>query len=66
VLVLFTYDLQSSFFSFRREGLSLEGLSFRERKFDMRKSLGVRALGGRLGGRERRSSLGGELISDLK
>jgi len=36
VLVLFTRDLQSSFFSFRREGLDFEGLSIRERKFDLR------------------------------
>ena len=46
---------QSSFFSFRREDLDLEGLSLGERKFDLRESLG-----GRLG------SLGRELIRDLK
>jgi len=39
VLVFFIWDLQSSFFSFRREGLDLEGLSLRERKFDLRESL---------------------------
>jgi len=39
VLGLFTRDLQSSFFSFRREGLDLEGLSLIERKFDLRESL---------------------------
>jgi len=54
VLVLFTLDLQSSFFSFRREGLNLESLSFRERKFDLRERLDVKALGGRLGGLGRR------------
>ena len=37
VLVLFTIDLQLSFFSFRR-GLDHEGLSFKERKVDLRKS----------------------------
>ena len=36
VLVLFTRDLQSSFISFRREGLDPEGISIRERKFDLR------------------------------
>jgi len=41
VLVLFTQDLQLSFFSFRREGLDLEGLSLRERKFDLRKNLSL-------------------------
>ena len=50
---LLTRDLQSSFFSFRREGVDLEGLSLRERKFDLRESLSVRAFGGRLSGRER-------------
>jgi len=35
-LDLFTWVLQSSFFSLRREGLDLEGLSLRERKFDLR------------------------------
>ena len=39
VLDLFTQDLQSAFFSFRREGLDLEGLSLRERKFDLRRVL---------------------------
>ena len=48
MLVLFPRDLQSSFFSFRREGLNLEGLSLRERKFDFRESLSLgRSLGGR-------------------
>jgi len=42
VLVLFTLDLESSFFSFKREGLDLKGLSLRERKFDLRESLGGR------------------------
>ena len=42
MLVLFTQDLQSSFFSFREEGLDLEGLSLRERKFDLRESLNGR------------------------
>jgi len=37
------------FFSFRREGLYVEGLSLRERKFDLRGSLDGRH-GGRLGG----------------
>ena len=46
VLGIFTRDLQSSFFSFRRKGLDLTGLSLRERKFDLRESLG-----GRLGRR---------------
>jgi len=59
VFGLFTWDVQSSFFSFRREGLSLKG-----RKFNLRESLVMRAPGGRLGGRERRSLLGGELIRD--
>jgi len=39
VLILFTRYLQSSFFSFRREGVDLEGLSLRERKFDLRESI---------------------------
>ena len=52
MLDLFTQDLQSAFFSFRREGLDLEGLSLGERKFDLRESLDGR-LGslGRLGRR---------------
>jgi len=37
VLVLF----RSSFFSFRRGGLDLEGLSLRERKLDLRESLSL-------------------------
>jgi len=41
MLFLFTQDLQSSFFSFKREGLNLEGLSLRERKFDLRESLSL-------------------------
>jgi len=60
VLGLFTRDLEYSFFSFRREGLHLEGLYLRERKFNLRERLDVKALGGRLGG------LGGELITDLR
>jgi len=48
VLGLFTRDLQFSLFSFRRECLDLEGLSLRERKFDLRESLGERALVGDL------------------
>ena len=39
VLVLFTQNLQSSFFSFRGEDLNLEGLSVRDRKFDLEESL---------------------------
>ena len=52
MLGLFTRDLQSSLFSFRRQGLDLEGLSLRERKFELRESLDGR-LGnlGRLGRR---------------
>jgi len=49
VLVLFTWNLQSSFFSFRREGFGLEGFSLRDRKFDLRESLD-----GRLDSLERR------------
>ena len=41
MLVLFTLDLQLSFFSFEREGLNLEGLSLKERKFDLRESLSL-------------------------
>jgi len=41
VLVLFTRELQLSFFFFIREGLSLECLSLRERKFDLRASLSL-------------------------
>ena len=48
MLVFFIRNLQSSFFSFRRDGLNLERLSLREEKFDLRESLG-----GRLGGLER-------------
>jgi len=54
VLGLFTQDLQSSFFSLKRKSLDLEGLSLRERKFDLRERLDVKALGGRLGGFRRR------------
>jgi len=54
VLGLFIQNLQSSFFSFRREGLDPESLSLRERKFNLRERLDVKALGGRLGGLERR------------
>jgi len=39
VLALFTRDLQTSFLSFRREGIDHERLSIRERKFDLRASL---------------------------
>ena len=49
MLGLFTQDLQSSFFSFRGEGLDLEGLYLRERKFGLRESLD-----GRLGSLGRR------------
>ena len=35
MLVLFIWDLQSSFFSFRRKGLDLEGLFLEERKFHL-------------------------------
>jgi len=45
VLILFTHDLQPSFISFRRESLDIGSLSLRERKFDLRESLGWR-LGG--------------------
>jgi len=41
VIVLFTWDLQSSFFSFRREGFDLEGFSIRERKLDLRDTLSL-------------------------
>jgi len=41
VLILFTSDLQSSFFSFLRECLDHEGLSLREEKFDLRDSLSL-------------------------
>ena len=41
VLVLFTRDFQSSFFPFSREGVDLEGLSIRKRKFDLRESLSL-------------------------
>ena len=44
VVGLFTQDLQSSFFSFRGEGLDLESLSFIERKFDLRESLDERLI----------------------
>jgi len=54
VLVLFTHDLQSSFFSFKRERVDLKDLSLRERKFGLRDDLGGRALGGRFGGLGRR------------
>ena len=37
MLVLFTRDLQSSFFSFRGEGVDLEDFSLRDRKFDLRR-----------------------------
>ena len=43
MLVLFTQDLQSSLFFFRREGPDLEGLSLIERKFDLRVSLSLRS-----------------------
>ena len=52
VLDLFTQDLHS-FFSFRREGLHLEGLFLRERKYDLRESLDGRT--GRLGRLGRRT-----------
>jgi len=43
VLGLFTQVLQSSSFSFlRRKGLDLEGLSLKEREFDLRESFGGR------------------------
>jgi len=51
VLGLFTRDPQSSFFSFRREGLDLGGLSLTERKFELRESLDGRLSLGRLGRR---------------
>ena len=57
MLGLFTRDLQSSFFSFKREGLDLQGLSLSGRKFDLKDRLDVKALGRRLGGLG-----GGELI----
>jgi len=51
VLVLFALNLQSSFFSFRRDGVDLEGLSLRESKLDLRESLDgdLVVLGGDLG-----------------
>jgi len=55
VLGLFTRDLQASFFFFRIEGLDLEGLCPRERKFDLRERFDVDALGGRFGGLGRKS-----------
>ena len=53
MLGLLTWDLLSSFFSFRRDDLDLEGLSLRERKINFRESLDGRlgSLGGNLGGR---------------
>ena len=42
VVGLFTRDVQSSFFSFRKECVDHEGLFLRERKFDWRKSLDER------------------------
>jgi len=56
MLGLFTQDLQSYFFSFGREGLDLKGLSLKERKFDLRESLGGREKG----------ALGGEFVRALK
>jgi len=41
VLILFTQYLQSSFFSFKREGLDLKGLSLRERKFNLRETFSL-------------------------
>jgi len=41
VLVYFTRDLQSSFFSLRIADLGLEGLSLRKIKFDLRDSLSL-------------------------
>jgi len=41
MLVLFIQDFQSSFFSFKREGLDLEGLSIRERNLDLRESVSL-------------------------
>jgi len=72
VLGLFTRDLQSSFFSFRREGFDLERLSFRKRKFDLRESLDGRlgSLGMRPWSRQtlvrHLGVLGEELIKALK
>ena len=43
MLLLFTRDLQSSFFSFRRERLDVEGLSITERKFGLRESPSLRS-----------------------
>jgi len=54
VIGLFTRDIQSSFLSFRVEGLDLEGLSLRGRKFGLRESLARRELGGRFCGFGRR------------
>ena len=56
VLGLFTQQLQSSFFSFKSEGHDLKGLSLKERKFDLRESLGGREKG----------ALGGEFVRALK
>jgi len=58
VLGLFTRDPQSSFFSFRREGLDLGGLSLTERKFELRESLDGRLSLGRLGRRALSNPLG--------
>ena len=41
MLVLFSRDLQLSFFSFERESLDLVGLSLRERTFELRESLSL-------------------------
>ena len=41
MLVLFTWDIQLFFFSFRREGLDLEGLSLIDRKFDLRENFSL-------------------------
>jgi len=50
VLVLFIRDLYSSFFSFKREGFDLKGLSLGQRKFNLRESFGG-SHGGSLSGR---------------
>ena len=47
---------------FRREGFDLEGLSLRERNFDLRERLDVKAHGGRLGGLGRRVDKSFEMI----
>ena len=72
MLYLFSQDLQSSFFPFRRQGFDLEDLSRREKKFDLRERLDGRlgSLGMRPWSRQtlvrHLGVLGEELIKALK